>query len=266
MKPILKWAGGKTQLLHEIRERMPETYNRYYEPFFGGGAVYFNLMPENAVVNDKNRQLINCYIQVRDNLQQLLVELDNHTINHNEEYYYKIREMYNSRMKNSELTYEDAGMMLYLNKAGFNGMYRENKNGYFNIPSGKKKSVMLYDSKNIHECSEQLVNTELRNLDFEEACKDAQKGDFVFFDSPYYKTFDTYQAKGFTIDDHERLAKLFKELTDKGVYCMLTNSNEEYVKDLYRDYNIDVVDVRRMINWGGQKKIVQEVIITNYEK
>ena len=268
IKPILKWAGGKRQLLNTINRLKPQDFNRYIEPFCGGAAVYFNLCPNNAIIGDKNRDLINCYKQVRDNLSYVKRELNLHTKYHNEKYYYEMRDKFNARRRNSKLKLNsvDAALMIYLNKAGFNGMFRENLKGDFNIPSGKKKSVILYENDNLEKCSKQLKYTEILCADFEDIAKEAKTNDFVFFDSPYDDTFHTYQAGGFTKTDHERLANLFYDLTNRGVYCMLTNNATDYIKSLYTDqrYSGKEVNVRRMISSNSSRPIETEIIITNY--
>ena len=268
IKPILKWAGGKRQLLNTINRLKPQDFNRYIEPFCGGAAVYFNLCPNNAIIGDKNRDLINCYKQVRDNLSYVKRELNLHTKYHNEKYYYEMRDKFNARRRNSKLKLNsvDAALMIYLNKAGFNGMFRENLKGDFNIPSGKKKSVILYENDNLEKCSKQLKYTEILCADFEDIAKEAKTNDFVFFDSPYDDTFHTYQAGGFTKTDHERLANLFYDLTNRGVYCMLTNNATDYIKSLYTDqrYSSEEVNVRRMISSNSSRPIETEIIITNY--
>lgn len=268
IKPILKWAGGKRQLLNIINRLKPQDFNRYIEPFCGGAAVYFNLCPNNAIIGDKNKDLINCYKQVRDNLSYVKRELNLHTKYHNEKYYYEMRDKFNARRRNSKLKLNsvDAALMIYLNKAGFNGMFRENLKGDFNIPSGKKKSVVLYENDNLEKCSNQLKYTEILCADFEDIAKEAKMNDFVFFDSPYDDTFHTYQAGGFTKTDHERLANLFYDLTNRGVYCMLTNNATDYIKSLYIDqrYSCKEVSVRRMISSNSSRPIETEIIITNY--
>lgn len=266
MRPIVKWAGGKTQLLDYLLPLIPQNINTYYEPFFGGGALYFAIRPERAIINDYNAQLMNLYDQVKNNLTNLkrqLTRLENQHIDTNE-YYSRIRDRYNNCLKNNELSLRSASLMLYLNKSGFNGLYRLNIDGLYNVPSGHRNEIKLYDRKNINDVSALLQNAILRCDDFEEACRDAQEGDFVFFDSPYYNTFDTYQAGGFSEEDHIRLKALFDRLTDRGVFCLLTNSNEDFIKDLYEDYNITIVNVKRMINCDGKKRTGEEVIITNY--
>lgn len=263
MKPIVKWAGGKTQLLDELLPLVPE-FNTYYEVFFGGGALYFALAPERAVINDFNTQLINLYTVVRDNPDALIRNLNRLSRQHNEENYYRVRDLFNNSLKHNRTTIASASYLLYLNKMGFNGLYRLNTEGLFNVPSAHRVNCNLYDRENLFEVSNQLRNTNIFNLDFEQACETAQAGDFVFFDSPYYNTFDTYQAGGFTEADHIRLFNLFERLTERGVHCLLTNSNEPFITNLYRNYDIRVVQVKRMINCDGTKRNGEEVIIKNY--
>lgn len=273
MKPFVKWAGGKTQLLDEINNRLPERYNNYSEIFIGGGALFFNLEEEQAVINDKNKQLINCYIQIRDNKEKLIKQLtkiqkEYNKLNSLEEkaaYYYSMRDKYNSRMFNKKLNHIDASLFIFLNKADYNGLYRINRSGLFNAPFGKRKQVCLFEEDNINAIAEKLQHTTILNTDFAEACKNAAKGDFIFIDSPYYDTFDTYQSGGFSEADHKRLAELVKELHKKGCFVMVTNSNTEFIKELYKDFRIDVIKVKRMINSKGNNRTGEEVIITTYD-
>lgn len=171
MKPILKWAGGKTALLENIKTLMPENYSTYYEPFVGGGAVFFNIDSDVSVINDKNEELINCYIQVRDHVEELMPLLDELQNNHSEQKSYELRSIFNLRKSTGKLDVYDAALMIYLNKAGFNGMYRENANGNFNIPSGKRKAVNLYEKDNLLEVSERLKHATILSGDFEDALK-----------------------------------------------------------------------------------------------
>ena len=265
MKSFLKWAGGKRQLLRKIEEKMPEIFNDYYEPFVGGGTVFFELITSRSTLNDINQELMNAYIQVRDNPDYLIAELERHTTQHSEEYYYEMRKVFNDRkLRKLSLSYIDAGLMIYLNKTGWNGMYRENKKGLFNIPSGKKENPLIFTRENIYECSSKLKNVTILNGDFYAAVKDAKKDDFVFIDSPYDNTFTNYQKDGFTKEDHIRVADMFKELDAKGVKCLLTNSDTEFIRDLYKGYNMVVVKVRRMINSDSTNRKGVELIITNY--
>ena len=273
--PIIKWAGGKRQLLPEIKKRMPKEYNRYYEPFFGGGALFFDVEPHTAVINDANIQLINVYRQIRRDYVHVCLHLLSFEHKYNgipsEEdkvkYYNELRSDFNNYcIKESELSPMSAALFIFLNKSGYNGLYRVNRKGEFNVPSAKRKTIISYDLKNMKAVSSQLQHTHILSGDFERACERATKGDFVFFDSPYYDTFDNYQANGFSEDDHLRLANLFNTLTEKGVKCMLTNNDCDFIKDLYKGYYIDEVDVRRNINSDASKRTGKEVIIRNYKE
>lgn len=264
MKPILKWAGGKAALLGEIQSRMPERFGTYYEPFFGGGAVFFGTDFENAVINDKNTELINCYIQVRDHCEELIPMLDELQENHSEEKYYELRSVFNLRKTSGELDVYDAALMMYLNKAGFNGMYRENKNGFFNIPSGHRKHVKLYKADNLREVAKKLKNVTILNGDFEAAIENAKEGDFVYFDSPYDDTFSDYQKGGFPREEHIRLAELCKKLTEQNVYFLLSSSDSEFIRELYSGFNVSTVEVTRMIRFRGNTTVVNELFICNY--
>ena len=264
MKPILKWAGGKAALLGEIQSRMPERFGTYYEPFFGGGAVFFGTDFENAVINDKNTELINCYIQVRDHCEELIPMLDELQENHSEEKYYELRSVFNLRKTSGELDVYDAALMMYLNKAGFNGMYRENKNGFFNIPSGHRKHVKLYEADNLREVAKKLKNVTILNGDFEAAIENAKEGDFVYFDSPYDDMFRDYQKGGFPREEHIRLAELCKKLTEQNVYFLLSSSDSEFIRELYSGFNVSTVEVTRMIRFRGNTTVVNELFICSY--
>ena len=264
MKPILKWAGGKTALLERIKERMPDYYGTYVEPFVGGGAVFLNLSEGKAVINDINKELINCYIQVRDHLEDLLLILDDLQAVHSEEKYYELRSEFNIRKAENKYELYDAALMIYLNRAGFNGMYRENTAGNFNIPSGKKKKVVLYERDNFQEVSNKLKKARILNEDFESAVRTAKEGDFVYFDSPYDETFDEYQKGGFPRSEHERLAQLCEKLTDNNIYFMLSSSDSAFIRNLYRNYSIDEVQIQRMIGLKRARKIETELLIKNY--
>lgn len=265
VKPILKWAGGKSALLEEIKSRMPEDFNTYYEPFIGGGAVFLNIESDNSVINDKNQELINCYLQVRDHVDDLMPLLDELQNNHNEDAYYELRSKFNLRKIEGDLDVYDAALMIYLNKAGFNGMYRENKCGNFNIPSGNRKSVKLYERDNLISVSDRLKRATILNTDFEDAVANAQDGDFVYFDSPYYETFSDYQKGGFTKEDHTRLANLCKELTDGGVRFLLSSSDSDFIRNLYDGFVIEEIKVQRMIGFRRNRKIETELFIRNYD-
>ena len=271
-KPIIAWVGGKRQLLSVINERLPQHFNTYYEPFFGGGALFFDLCPPKAVVNDFNDQLVNMYEQIKTRPKEVkryidpLEEIYNGFSEETEraEFYYKLRDLFNGFILRKVHSPISAATFIFLNKTGHCGLYRINSKGEYNVSFGHKKQTNAYDETNWQNVSKALAGTKLLHGDFEKACADAKAGDFVFFDSPYYNTFDTYQKGGFSEHDHRRLASLFRDLTDRGVYCMLTNSNTEFIKTLYSDFRVEVVDVKRMINRNANKRTDQEIIVTNY--
>ncbi len=270
--PFVKWAGGKRQLITQIRERMPEKYNDYYEPFVGGGAVIFDLLPANALINDINKALINTYRTICNEPDAFLKEvnrLDNDMWEDGKKYYYTIREHYNDKLMRSEYDVELAALFVFINKHCFNGLYRVNGKGLFNVPYNNSRRVSV-DEDVIIATSEYLRGVTIIDGDFEQACKNAKKGDFVFIDSPYAPlnptSFESYTKEGFDIESHKRLAKLYDELTARGCYCMLTNHNTELINELYgnKDYKIDVVSVKRMINSDASNRVGEEVIICNY--
>lgn len=270
--PFVKWAGGKRQLMDRISERMPLNYNNYYEPFVGGGAVLFGIQPDCAVINDLNASLINTYRIIANRPEDFIAtinRLDSEMSEDGKNYYYNLRERYNDKLMKSELDVEMAALFVFINKHCFNGLYRVNGKGLFNVPynNSRKKSI---DEESILEVSEYLKKIKILQGDFEVACKDAQKGDFVFLDSPYAplnpSTFESYTKEGFDVESHVRLANLYDDLTGRGCYCMLTNHNTEFINELYENkgYRIDVVSVKRMINSDSSNRTGEEVIICNY--
>ena len=270
--PFVKWAGGKRQLIPQIRERMPEKYNNYYEPFVGGGAVLFELQPANALINDINKALINTYNIIgkeADAFLEAVNRLDEEMWEDGKKYYYSVREHYNDKLMKSEYDVELAALFVFINKHCFNGLYRVNGKGLFNVPYNNSRRTSA-DENVIREVSKYLKGVKIINGDFEEACKDAKKGDFVFIDSPYAPlnptSFESYTKEGFDIESHKRVAKLYDELTGRGCYCMLTNHNTELINELYgnKGYKIDVVSVKRMINSDASNRVGEEVIICNY--
>ena len=270
--PFLKWAGGKRQLLNQIKERMPKEYNDYYEPFIGGGAVLFELQPEKATINDINISLINVYRQVKDNTEEfieLVKKLDSEMWEDGKGYYLDIREKYNDKLLKKEYDLELATLFTFMNKHCFNGLYRVNKKGLFNVPYNKSRRTSI-EEEAVRETAKFLKTVNILEGDFEEACKDAKKGDFIFFDSPYAPlnptSFEAYTKEGFDVESHKRLAELYDKLTERGCYCMLTNHNTEFINELYsnKGYRIDVVSVKRMINSDASNRKGEEVIICNY--
>lgn len=270
--PFVKWAGGKRQLLSQIKERMPENYNDYYEPFVGGGAVIFELLPANALINDINKALINAYKQICNAPEAFLKvvnKLDEEMWEDGKEYYYSLREHYNDKLMKAEYDVELAALFVFINKHCFNGLYRVNGKGLFNVPYNNSRRTSV-DEGSIMEISKYLQGITITDGDFEEACKGAKKGDFVFIDSPYAPlnptSFEAYTKEGFDIESHKRLARLYDELTARGCFCMLTNHNTRLINELYggKGYTIDVVSVKRMINSDASNRVGEEVIIYNY--
>ena len=270
--PFVKWAGGKRQLISQIKERMPEQYNDYYEPFVGGGAVTFELLPANALINDINKALINAYKQIcnaPDVFLKAVNKLDEEMWEDGKQYYYSLREHYNDKLMKAEYDVELAALFVFINKHCFNGLYRVNGKGLFNVPYNNSRQPSV-DENAIMEISEYLQNVTIIDGDFEVACKDAKKGDFVFIDSPYAPlnptSFEAYTKEGFDIKSHKRLAKFYDELTARGCFCMLTNHNTALIRALYgnQGYKMDVVNVKRMINSDASNRVGKEVIIRNY--
>lgn len=272
MTPVLKWAGGKTQLLDIITAKMPKTYNRYFEPFIGGAAVLLAISPAQAVINDTNEQLINLYWQIKKNSPAVISfinELDRLPCDRN--LYYNMRERYNKKIAAHALDAECAALMIWINKHCFNGLYRVNAKGHFNVPYNNKSSGKSIDEKNMRAIAAYLqkANIEITCLDFEDACCDVRAGDFVYFDSPYVPSgktaaFTNYTKDSFMLADHQRLASLFCHLDKLGAKVMLSNNDVPLVHELYDGFNIQSLDVKRMINRNALGRIGKEVLITNY--
>ena len=274
-KPFVKWAGGKRQIIDKLLKLVPVEYNTYYEPFVGGGALLFELSPKCAVINDSNKELINVYktISTDEGYEETLKLLNTYEKKHDEAFYYKIRNIDKDKTKFAKLNdYERAARTIYLNKACFNGLYRVNSKGEFNVPFNKKLKINTYDGQNMTLAYVYFQTNKITMLstDFEEAVKDAKKGDFIYFDPPYDSenddTVNSYTEDGFGKEEQRRLARVYKELSDRGCYVMLSNHNTTLINELYKDYNIHVINAKRNINSKGEKRgSVEEVIITNYE-
>ena len=269
-KPILKWAGGKRQLLPVLIKNIPDKFNTYYEPFIGGAALLISLYSLNkikeSVISDINKDLYNLYKIIKENPQQLIDELDNLEFKNNKNDYYKARELFNSITD----SVNRSALLIYLNRHGYNGLYRVNSSNKFNVPFGKYNNPGMPSSGNIMALSELFQSCTIMNSDFELTVNNAKKGDFVYFDPPYMplsKTsyFTGYTHSGFDEKDQERLAKSFQDLSDMGVYVMESNSSTDFIKELYRDFNLLEVNARRNINSvGTNRNSIKELIITNY--
>lgn len=273
-KPFVKWAGGKRQIVDKLLMYAPDEFNTYYEPFVGGGALLFELSPKKAVINDSNKELINVYNVLRneEKFKKMCSILNTYEKNNSEEFYYELRNKDRNKSSFDRLSdYKRAGRTIYLNKACFNGLYRVNSKNEFNVPFGKKTRINTYDIGNLITVSNYLTMNDIKilNVDFEDSVKDAQKGDFIYFDPPYdseTSIFNSYTEDGFGKEEQRRLAKVYKELSNKGCYVMLSNNNTTLIKELYKDFNIHIIEAKRSINSNGAKRgKVEEVIITNYK-
>ena len=274
LQPFTKWTGGKRQLLPVIRELMPKKYNRYFEPFVGGGALFFDLAPKNAVINDFNAELINCYQQIKDNPQELIEILKVHQEYNSKEYYLDLRSADRDERIDMMSEVQRAARILYMLRVDFNGLYRVNSKNQFNVPYGRYKNPKIVDENLISAISVYLNNNqlEIKTGDFEKAIVDVRTGDFVYFDPPYIplsetSAFTSYTHEGFSFADQVRLRDAFKRLSDTGAYVMLSNSSSALVEELYKDFNIHYVEATRT---NGAKSSsrgkISEIIVTNYEK
>lgn len=273
-RPILKWAGGKTQLLPEIASRAPKSFSSYHEPFVGSGAVFFSLSPVSATISDTNANLVSLYTHVRDNtvllfeaLQALQEEFNELPSEEKSAHYYSKRALFNAEANGS---IHQSALMVFLNKTGFNGMYRENPKGEFNIPFAKKETVNLPTYEHLEACKSVLERADIIHTGFESIVERAKSGDFVYFDPPYVpltktSSFTSYQAKGFSLNDHEKLAQTFSSLHDSGVKVLLSNSDTPEVRRIFKGFTIETVYARRSINSKGSGRgTVAEVLVRNY--
>lgn len=274
LKPFVKWAGGKTQILNKLKEYLPKSFNNYYEPFIGGGALFFSLSPKVAFINDANQELICVYKCLEDNVLflKLINELKNYEFKHSEETYYEVRQLDRNEDFYNLPIYIRAARMIYLNKACFNGLYRVNSKGYFNVPSGRKEKVNTFDKNNMELMHNYFTQNQITitNGDFSKAVENAKAGDFVYFDPPYdtwddKDTFTSYSKDSFGKQQQKELCEVFKQLSIKGVKVMVSNHNTKFINELYVEFNIHVIEAKRMINSNASGRgNVEEVIITNY--
>ncbi|MED9918856.1 MAG: Dam family site-specific DNA-(adenine-N6)-methyltransferase [[Eubacterium] siraeum] len=261
-KPILKWAGGKTQMLGELMPRIPKTYGRYIEPFFGGGALFFSLKPENAIIADSNPELINMYLQVAHHVDDVIECLQKYE--NTSEMFYEVRSLDWQTLPKAEA----AARTIYLNKTCFNGLYRVNRSGQFNTPFGKYKNPKICDIDALRLASEALRKADILCGDYILVLEHyAQPGDFVFLDPPYLpisenSDFKRYTKEQFYEDDHVELAKMIGTLHERGCYVILTNSNHPLVHQLYEQYKIEVIQTKRHISCHGDTRKGEDVIVT----
>jgi len=268
-KPFVKWAGGKTQLLDKLYENIPETFNTYYEPFLGGGALFFflysNGLISKAILSDLNDELINAYLVIKSKVYDLIEELkrDNFYINEKKRYY-------EIRSWEPEDPVQRAARFIYLNKTAYNGLYRVNRQGKFNVPFGRYKNPKILDEENLLAVHEALQIADIFVSDFEEAVKSAKSKDFIYFDPPYQplsktSNFTSYTKNAFSKIEQIRLSKVFKKLHNQGCYVLLSNSYTSFIKMLYSEFTIITVYARRAINSKADgRKPIAEVLIKNY--
>jgi DNA adenine methylase len=278
VKPYLKWAGGKRQLLPEIKKHLPKNIKdyTYVEPFVGAGALFFELQPQKAINNDFNTQLILTYNVIKENVEDLIKLLQDHKSKNTEEYYYTVRNLDRNTVEFNRLTnVEKAARLIFLNKTCFNGLYRVNSQGFFNVPYGRHKNPAIYEETVLRHISAYLNAHDITilNGDFSSAVATADKNSFIYFDPPYHSpnktNFTGYQADGFGEDDQRRLRDLIIEMTGQGAKCLLSNADTEYIRDLYNDEHFDIIPVTatRAINSDARGRgRVNEVLIKNWKE
>lgn len=274
LSPLLKWAGGKRQLLKEINNRLPDNITTYVEPFLGGGALLFELQPSKAIINDYNFELINVYETIKENPYQLIEYLNEHSINNSRDYFYRIRNLDREPEYMNLTPIERAARIIYLNKTCYNGLFRVNRSGQFNTPYGKYKKPNIMDTDKILSISNYLKNNDIRiySGDYKQALKGLRKGSFVYFDPPYMplniSSFTGYTEFGFSLQQHIELRDVCLKLHKRGIKMMISNSDTPEIRELYSDesiFNIRTISATRKINSQVEKRgDVLEVLITNY--
>lgn len=288
-KPFIKWVGGKSQLLEEIRNKYPQKVERYCEPFVGGGAVLFDILsryhPETVLINDINKELINTYSQIKNNCSEMiahLLELQNiyksHTLEENKTFFYEKRSRYNELKVNENETenLEKAVLFIFLNKTCFNGLYRVNSKGQFNVPFNNAKNPLLCDKDNLLACSELLKNVNMKVGDYKECKNFIDKETFVYIDPPYRpltqtSAFTSYSENGFSDKEQIELGIFITEISNKGAFVLASNSDphnanteDNFFDDLYSDFKIERVSASRMINSNAKKRgAINELLISN---
>ncbi len=266
--PFLKWAGGKSQLFAQMREWFPSEFDVYVEPFLGGGAVFFRLLPDRAILSDLNAELMNVYRTVQSDVHPLMKVLDEHELRKTDkDYYYKVREWIPETLD----PVARAARTIFLNKTCYNGLYRVNSKGQFNVPFGRYKNPQLYDEDNLLACSQALQGKLLLAADYQHAMAYARQGDFVYLDPPYQPVsetanFTSYTKDAFTETDQKELASAFSELDRRGCKVILSNSATDYVRELYDGYEIISLKATRAISSKAETRgEIEELLIMNYE-
>ena len=272
VSPVVKWVGGKRQLLDEITPLLPKKITTYCEPFLGGGAVLFSIQPRKAIINDLNSDLINVYITIKNNIDELIASLQKHQ--NTQEYFYKIRDIDRNKEAYEQISnIEKASRIIYLNKTCYNGLFRVNQAGEFNSPFGHYKNPNIINEPVLRAVNKYFNNNEISffSEDFSTVLSKLSKGAFVYLDPPYDPVSDTssftgYHKGGFDKNEQIRLKNCCDELTKNGINFMLSNSSTDFIRNLYKDYNITLVKAKRTINVDANKRgEIDEVIIRNYE-
>lgn len=275
IKPFLKWAGGKRQIIGEIKKLMPGEFNNYFEPFIGGGALFFDLERDNSTINDFNSELINTYECVRDNVDELITLLRHHEDNNSQEFFYELRSWDRDGTLERMTSVQRAARFIYLNKTGFNGLFRVNSAGQFNVPYGRYKRPLIVNEEVLIPTSKFLNESHVNILqgDYEVAVRNAGPDDLVYFDPPYAplledtNNFVGYTLNGFSSKDQERLRDIFVELDNRGCFVMLSNSNSKVIRDLYAAYaeTTFIIKANRSVNSKGNGRgKVEEVLVRNF--
>ncbi|MEA5619857.1 DNA adenine methylase [Cronbergia sp. UHCC 0137] len=266
-RPFLKWAGGKGRLIQQYQGYFPDHYETYYEPFLGGGAVFFHLQPQRAVLNDINAELINTYCCVRDHVEELIILLKNHQERHTKEYYYDIRGYSGGSIL------EQSARFIYLNKTCFNGLYRVNSQGKFNVPLGRYKNPGICQEDVLRMASKALSGVKIAQADFTQVLDYATSdNDFVFFDPPYYPVsttsyFTAYSRYCFDESQQIKLKDVFEKLVARGVKVMLCNSDCSFIRNLYHDFYIYDISAARSINSNGKNRgKIGEVLVSSHKR
>ncbi len=275
-KPFVKWAGGKRGLLKQILPLIPKEFNNYYEPFVGGGALFFELFSKGllqnkkVVISDINSELINSYNIIKNKPSELIYILKEYKKNHSKEFYYKVRELDRKDNYSNLPDVEKAARFIYLNKTCFNGLYRVNKKGFFNTPIGRYKNPNIADEETILNASEALQNAIIKEQSFEKVLESAQKEDFVYFDPPYYplnetSNFTSYDSNIFLENEQIKLYEVFDNLAKKEVFVLESNSDTPFIKELYKNYEINTIQANRFINSKANKRgKIGEVLIRSF--
>jgi DNA adenine methylase len=266
--PFVKWAGGKSSLLSELLKRVPKKYRNYFEPFAGGGALFFNLNPEKSYISDENEELINTYRVVKKDLKRLIKNLEK--FYYDSEFFYKIRSLDKKKGFAKLDKVKKAARFIFLNKTCFNGLYRVNGKGEFNVPFGRYTNPKILDVENLTACSKALKKTYLKRTSYKKILNQVKKGDFIYLDPPYMplsktSNFTSYTKSGFNFKEQEELSKFCKKLDKKGALFMLSNSSHPEIKRLYQDFIIEAVKAPRAINSKAAKRgSIEEIIVRNY--